>query len=70
MKITIDYSVLNDRPLQKGCSITRRKVIADRSVHDGDRPGELPQQHIGFFVPDDSDAARTLCGLLGLTLPT
>lgn len=70
MKITIDYSVLNDRPLQKGAPSSGVKVIADRSVHDGDRPGDLPQQHIEFFVPDDSDAVRTICGLLGLTLPT
>lgn len=67
MKITVDYMILNGRPLERQPLARAVKVITEHQT----RPehADFPQQHIEFSVEDGSDAARAICAALGLVIP-
>ena len=67
MKIIVEYTVLN------GKRIKRDKPLGAKFLSERDIPAEnsadFPRQHIEFFVQESSEAGRTICSLLGLTVP-
>lgn len=68
MKIIVEYTVLNGRPLQRGAPSGGVKVLSVRENRP-DHPTDFPQQRIEYFVEEGSEAGRTICSLLGLTPP-
>ena len=70
MKTIVEYTGINDRPLQKAAPPREIKALPDSGSHDGVHPSNLPKQHFAYYMPDDSDAARIVYGAFGLTLPT
>jgi hypothetical protein len=69
MKVTIEYSILKGRPLQKSAVATGAKVISDKQVPP-DNSADFPLHRIECYVADESQAARIICELLGFGMPT
>jgi len=69
MKVTIEYRVLKGRPLKKVAAAKGIKMIDDRQTPP-DNHADFPLHRVECDVSDESDAAGTICELLGYSLPT
>jgi len=68
MKVIIEYTILHGRPLEKGQTAKGVRAIHDQQTGPGAH-ADFPVQRLEYGVEDGSDAARTICELLGLTQP-
>ena len=68
MKVIIEYRVLKGQPLKKVAAANGIKVIEDRQMPP-DKHADFPLHRVECYVPDESDAARAICELLGYAVP-
>ena len=68
MKVTIEYTMLHGLPLKKGNPAKGVRVIQDQQTGPGSH-ADFQTHRLEYGVEDGSDAAKAICGLLGLTLP-
>ena len=69
MKVIIEYTMLHGQPLEKGAPVKGVRTIQDQQTGPGAH-ADFPMHRLGYGVEDGSDAARTICELLGLKQPT
>ena len=69
MKIIVEYSILNGRPLERAATASGVKLLSE-GENKPDHPANFRQQRIEYFVEEGSEAGRTICSLLGLTAPS
>lgn len=69
MKVTIDYTCVHSKGLTKAPTGTGARLITEQEGRR-ESPADVPQHHLEFYVPDETDGARTICEVLGLTIPT